>query len=184
LSSQRPVRRGVPPTAPDYPRLLRLNGLVIAIGVVGYPVVAAIIELGGPGWLAKGLLVAVTVGWVVGMLYVNKKFWREERERSHPELAEVQTEPLVARVARVRKSLIEGGPAVRARRMPGLILSLLAGLAVPLVVVGAVAHVQWVLVSGLVLLGIELMDVSIRWPIRRAREARSEANRSREDRVS
>jgi uncharacterized membrane protein (DUF441 family) len=54
----------------------------------------------------------------------------------------------------------------------GVLFSFVAMFGLPLTVVGAVSHVNGLLIAGLVLLIAELIDLSIVWPARRARPGR------------
>jgi len=61
------------------------------------------------------------------------------------------------------------GLAVEAVGVPGLVFGLVPTLGLPLTIVGAVWHVGWLLIVGLVLLVAELIDLAVIWPARRAR---------------
>jgi hypothetical protein len=150
----------VPPTAPDYPKFLKRIAYVCAGMLIGYVALGALMALKAPRWLVLGTLAAVTIGWIVSTVLVCRSFWREESQR--------QRGRLPAAVA-PRRPRVTATTVVSVIGLPGLVFSGLAALGLPLTIIGAVSHLRWLLIGGLVLLTAELLDLLIVWPARRAR---------------
>jgi MFS family permease len=143
----------LPPRTPDYPKLLKRLGLVFLAWMVVLVAAAGVVRLVKPGHVVIIVLVVVFVaGLAIGYVVVSSSFVREQLGgRRAPRLSSM----------------------VRAVGVPGVVFSCLAMLGLPLTILGAVSHLHWLLIPGLVLLVAELVDQSIIWPARRAREGRT-----------
>ena len=151
---------------PDYGRLVKRGAVMyVAFALALIVVVGGASVLGAPGWLLGSAALLVVVGFFGTFVWFGVSWTREERKRREG-VAEASSAP----ADRLRLTLRN---MVRAVGAPGFVFSCIAMLGLPLTLVGAMSHVHWLLVTGLVLFVAELVDQFIIWPARRARHRSS-----------
>ena len=146
---------------PDYGKLVKRSALMYVAFALVLILVGAGSALGAPGWVLGSVAVVDIVGFFVWFVWFGVAWTREERHRrveaAQPSVTASERPPLTLR------------NMVRGVGLPWFLFSVVAMLGLPLAIVGALWHVYWLLVVGLVLLVAELVDQAIIWPARRAR---------------
>lgn len=145
---------------PDYPKVLKRLGLVFLVWIVVFVAAVGLLELLQPAhWVVVVVVLLPVAGFVVAFTVLMRSVVREDRERR----------VLYSPVPGAQQPRVTVGSMVRAVGIPGFVFSCLAMLGLPVTLIGAVSHLRWLLVVGLVLLFAELVDQSVIWPARRAR---------------
>lgn len=160
------MTEAIPARDPDYQKPLRRMAITYCTGAVALVAVFAVGSLSGaPGWLVGGATLIVILAALVATACIDVQWIREQRRRRERErrAAGLPAERALTRCKRL----------VRSAGVPGLLLSSVATLGLPLTIAGAVGHAREILLIGIVLLVLGLIDQAILWPIRHARAARA-----------
>ena len=142
---------------PDYTKLVKRIGLTFATWVVVYVVFIVAAAIAGAPRVVLGVGSAVLVVAGLGVMARQSVSWlKETKRRQHAG----------------RPQGVDGTdvvPGWRATGLPVLVLSCIAVVGLPLTLVGAFTHVTWLLIAGVVLLVVEVLDLAVVLPLRRAR---------------
>jgi membrane protein YqaA with SNARE-associated domain len=144
---------------------LRQLGLVLFTCWVVLVVVAlALAELHPATWVDAVVIGVIVLG---SLASVMRWIWSARLEdRAYRRSREPVTAARSASRPTAREVIRATGPVY-------LVFFCLALLGLPLTLIGASVNVHWLLVLGLVLLALQLIDMAVIWPIKRARRSAS-----------